>query len=453
MSLSPLTFTGVSKFSGDLQTILNRAQQVASFPLQALQNDKADLLQKKTLTMTLQSLSSELSARMQNLADIGDAKGMQGTSSKPSIISVNSATGLTAASYTISEITSVAASASETSIAGYASTTAVPVSTTGHLQLIIGSNTYDISLPPEENHLTGLRNAINNLGAGVTATIFTTGTGTDPNYLSLAATATGATTLTLRDDPGGVNADILTGTNQGINAEFKLNGVSVSKPSNLINDVIPGISFTIAGTTSGNEIVTLSLASSRSQLSNALNQFVGSYNNMVDFLDTQIGPSAGLLSGSNLISGTAAALRQLTSFQGSGDLRSLAEIGLELDNAGKLSLNADRFNSISDSQLPAAFNFFDRSAQGMGSLLEQFTSFSDPVTGRTRMELDQFGVTENRLNSQIGVLTERIQQQQAALQARLQFADTLLATLESQQSVLQAQLESLNLTLYGKKNS
>jgi hypothetical protein len=39
----------------------------------------------------------------------------------------------------------------------------------------------------------------------------------------------------------------------------------------------------------------------------------------------------------------------------------------------------------------------------------------------------------------------------AGLASKLQIADTMLASLESQQRVLDASLQSLNLVLYGKK--
>lgn len=442
MSLPPLTFTGISSFSADLQTILNRAQQVASFPLQTLQNDKTDLLQRKTLTGTLQTLATAFSTSLKNLAGVGDARGIGGVSSEASKAAINTVTTSVAATYTLNGITSLAKAASETSLHGYATETSV--SSDGHVQLTLGSNSYEIALTPEQNNLAGLRDAINRLGIGVTATVFTTGTA--PNYLSLTASASGKTTLSLKDGA----TDLLTSTNQGANAEFKLNGVQVSKPTNLINDVIPGVSFTIAGTTPDD--VTLTLASSRSKLSTALGSLVTAYNNMVDFLDTQVGPSAGLLSGSSLISGTAAALRELTSFRGSGSIKSLADLGLELNSEGKLSLNSDRFNQIAESQLTDAFALVGSSVNGIGSLINRFANISDPVTGRVKLELDQFGITENRLNTQIGALTERINLQQQALRQRLQMADTLLATLESQQKTLEAQLNSLNLTLYGKRD-
>jgi hypothetical protein len=41
---------------------------------------------------------------------------------------------------------------------------------------------------------------------------------------------------------------------------------------------------------------------------------------------------------------------------------------------------------------------------------------------------------------------------QATMQLRLQQADVLLATLESQQSLLEASLESVNLATFGKRD-
>ena len=113
-------------------------------------------------------------------------------------------TGATsAATYTISDITSVAKAASETSKIGYADSSATPISTTGVVKLVVGAKSYDITLTPGTNNLVGLRNAINNLGVGATASVITTGTGLNPNYLSISANSSGAAALQLFDDPDG----------------------------------------------------------------------------------------------------------------------------------------------------------------------------------------------------------------------------------------------------------
>lgn len=447
MGIAPLTFTGVSSFSEDFQTILSRAETIASLPLKALQNEKSDLLQKKTLSTSLQAVVGNFASALENLSRIGDAKAISGSSSNSSKVSINSVTATVPAQYTIGEITSLASAASETSLHGYGSTDTV--STTGTVRLTLGGNNYDLVLTPAQNNLAGLRNAINNLGIGVTASVMTTGSGATPNYLVLSASASGATTLSLTDDPEGAATALVTNANQGSNAEFVLNGVAVSKPTNIINDVIGGVTFTINATSS--DPVSINLASDRNKLTPAINSLVSAYNSVVDFLDSQIGEAAGLLSGSNLVREASAALRQFVNFDGEGVLRGLADLGISLDSQGVMTFDTLAFNQLSDTQLSAAYSFVGTSATGLGRLASSFRSLSDPVTGSVKIEQDQFDRTEGRLNRQITELTERITAQRAAMAIRLQAADTLLATLESQQKMVSASLEGLSLTLYGKK--
>src|SRR5262249_16272457 len=149
------------------------------------------------------------------------------------------------------------------------------VSTTGSLKLVVGSKTFDLTLAPGSNNLIGLRDAINNSGAGVTASILTTGTGANPTFLSVPSTTPAPPALQLFDDPTGANTNLLTSANQGSDASFKLNGVPVTKTSNFINDVVSGATFTILKTTGPGESVTLSLVTDRSQLQSAIQDFAG----------------------------------------------------------------------------------------------------------------------------------------------------------------------------------
>jgi len=77
--------------------------------------------------------------------------------------------------------------------------------------------------------------------------------------------------------------------------------------------------------------------------------------------------------------------------------------------------------------------------------------------GRPMKPHEIAGLLDKKVNNirqlafQMALLGERITAQQAALASRLQAADTLLATLESQQKMVSASLEGLSLTLYGRK--
>ncbi len=452
MSFAPLTFTGISSFSEDFQTILNRATQIASLPITALQNQQKDLLQQKLLVTNLSGAVDSLASSVSALGTLGDNKALSASSSNTAKVTASNVNSSAPANYNITEITSVAKAAAETSVSGYADSNAAAVSSTGTVQLTVGSSNYTIDLTGK-NNLTGLRDAINNLGAGVTASVLTTGTGANPYYLSVTANSTGATTLELRDDPTGANTNLLTASNQGANTEFLLNGVLVSKKTTFINDVVPGVTFNILATTDVDESVTVNIASDRSKVSTALQSFVANYNAVREQLNAQIGSGAGLLSGDFLIREVQSRLRSVTSYEGGdGSITSLGALGVEFDRDGVASLNSDVFNALTSGQISDSFSFLGSSSTGFGGRASLLTTVSDAVTGLAKIQLDKYEETDSRISEQVAKLSERLSTMQLTLSAKLQAADSLLASLQSQQSVLDASIQSLNYSLYGRKD-
>jgi flagellar hook-associated protein 2 len=451
MGISPIAFTGLSKYSEDFQTILRRQVSIASLPLQSLQNQAADILAQKSLVGNLNAGVSGLAAAVRSLGELGENLGLAASSSNTAKVVAQNAAATAPVSYTITDITSIARAASETSAAGAATSGSTAVSATGTVQLQVGSNTYSLDLSGN-NSLEGLRDAINGLaGAGVTATILNTGAAANPFYLSISANEAGATTLRILDD-NGAGANLLTSANQGANTEFKLNGVSVSKTSSFINDVVPGVTFNILGTTTGTESVTVTLASDRTRVRSALQSFVSAYNAVVSQVDQQIGPNAGLLAGDSLVREVQESLRALTRYEApSGAVRNLSGLGIELDKTGKMSLNTETFDSLSSSQVAGAFSFLGSTSSGFGGLVSRLDAISDPVTGLVKLQNDRYDAADQRLQDSIAAVTERINSMQAALTTRLQAADALLGTLQSQSSLVDASIQSLKFSLFGKQ--
>jgi flagellar hook-associated protein 2 len=569
MSITPLTFTGVSSFSNDFQTILTRAVQIAEVPVTSLTNQETDIQSEKVLASNLSASVATLASSLGDLATLGKTHAAVATSSDTSVVTAT-ATGVTSgASYAITNVTSVARAAAETSLSGYAgwqtsaayttltgdastpdqqsltftiddssgvaqtqevdltggtagltgadaasaintalqatgnsalmgiaasysggtikfssnsstsfsvafgavsgadttggfaaaqSTTqtsvAAPVSSTGTVEIDVGGAKTRIVLDSDNNNLAGLSAAINNLNLGVTASVLSTGTGNTPNYLSVSANQTGLTTLTLVDDPDGAATSLLTDTNQGANTVFDLNGLEVTKSSATVSDVVPGVTFTFAGTTTSDETVNVSINSDNSKLSAALQSVVANYNTLSGLVNAQIGPSAGLLSGSPLISQARQAMFSLMdSTTTSSGMESLASLGIELDNSGVMSFNSDTFNALTGSQLNGAYGFLASTTTGPTAMQSKLTQLSDPTTGSIEVQQNQWDATDKRLADQVTTLTGRINAMQTSLESKLAVADTLLASLASQQNILTASIQSLNFTSYGYQTS
>lgn len=452
MSISPLVFTGVSKFSEDFQTIIDRATRIASLPATALQNQQKDLVQQKILVSNLSASVSSLSTAVANLGDLASKKALTAVSGDTSKVTATSVSASSPARYTISNITSIAKQAAETSVAGYANSTSSAVSSTGTVKLTVGSQEFTIDIS-SSNNLTTLRNSINALDAGVTASILTTGTGATPYYLSITADAPGATTLTLKDDPTGANTGLLTSANQGANTVFSINGVPVSKTSTLINDVVPGVTFNILDTTTGAEEIAVTLASNRSSLASAIDSFVSAYNATQEQLNAQVGESAGLLSGDFLVREVRSKLQGLSGYEGSGGVSSLAELGIEFDTNGVATFDETTFNNLDASELDDAFEFFGSTTTGFGALSRNLSQVSDPYTGLAKLQIDQYDLANKRISTQLTEISTRVNDMQKSMASRLQIMDTLLASLTSQQNLISASIDSLAFTTYGRQSS
>ncbi len=539
-----LYFSGISQYSSDFQSILSRSQQIAQLPITALQNEVTANQSKSTALDTLDPLVADVGSAVAALGTLAANGGLSASSSDTSMVTAVT-TGTTApGSYTISDIKSLASAASETSTSGYANATTSPVSATGYVNLVSGSQTYQLNIS-QNNNLTGLKNAINNAGAGVTASILSTGTGATPDYLVVTANASGATTLKVNDltaptdlitntgtgsetslttyaDPAstpvsnsgyvnlvvgattynlnvssnnnlnglvqainnanaGVTAvansgslsistnnstattlqlndttasNLVSNTNQGSNADFFLNNIEITRSSNTVSDTIAGVSFTLQGQSTGS--ATLSISADASQLSSALQTLVTNYNALVDQQNQQTGQSGGPLVGDSIIWQINSDMQQLATYynsSSSSSIHSLSDLGIEFADTGKMSFNPDTLNALSGSQISDAYQFLGSSTTGLGALANNFTQITDPIEGLIQLQQADYTTEDAQLNNQITTLTSQAAIAQNALTAKVQAADALVAKMQSEQTDVNAEVQSLNYVLYGYQNT
>ena len=291
------------------------------------------------------------------------------------------------------------------------------------------------------NTLDGLSAYINanSTTLGVKATIINTSSDPiNPNYhLTLTTTETGTTTLKLENS---VAANLVTANDQGSDAVFSVNGLpNVTNSGNLITDFAPGLTLTIAGAGTA----TISAKTDRGSISSALSSVVLNYNLLVDTIQAQIGETAGALSGSVAVRQAQQVLRDVTSHLGSGTIQSMVEIGLELSNKGKLSLNFLTFNLLSDSQLADAITFIGTTSTGFaGNAASLLDALGDPVNGQIQAAISTLQDSDTRLSEQIEQEQGRVDALIANLEARFAAADLLLARLEAQQDLLTTLFEA-----------
>ncbi len=450
-TIAPVTLANVSQYSSDYQNVLNQAVQVAEEPLTQLQTEDSNVLAQNAALAGIETAATNLFTSLQTLGTDAASQAIGATSSNSAILTATATGAKTPNTYTINSVTSIASAASEDSLHSYADSSSTTVSSTGILQLTVGSQNY--ALTPATNNLTGLRDAINSSGAPVTASILTTSNG---NYLSVTANATGATTLQLLDNPvtatnpGGTNTELLTQANQGTNAEFSLNNIDVKQSSNTVNSVIPGVTLQLLQKST--TPVAVSLQSNPTQLSTDLQTFVTNYNALEQSLAAQEGANTGGLNGDPVVTQLQQTLRQITAFfTTSGTVTNLGDLGVTFaDATGAATFNQTAFSALSSQQISDGFSFINSLTTGTGNFVAQLQSFTDPVSGMIATEEQGNSATDTHLQSQITTLIDRINTLQTNLQLQLAQADAQEAELQSQQSTVNASLVGLNYVLYGQ---
>jgi flagellar capping protein FliD len=192
------------------------------------------------------------------------------------------------------------------------------------------------------------------------------------------------------------------------------------------------------------------LTSDRTKLATALQTFASAYQEVATQVEAQMGPSAGMLSGDYLIRAIHSDLRELSGYSTSGVVKSLADVGIKFNKSLQITFDQDVFNELSESELTAAFQFFGSETKGFGALASKFRILSDPISGMIKTQQDGYLAADRRLQDQIAALEDRINELQISMASKLEKADALLATLESQQSILDASLQSAKLVTFGK---
>lgn len=453
MALAPLTFTGTSSFSDDFQVILDRSVSIASLPARALEQEQAGLLTRKMAAADLRTAVADLAAALRNLGQLSKGGALTASSSSSAVWATARADA-TAGLYRITHISSLATQAVSRSASGYADTGTTAVSDGGGvLELILNGESHTLTLDPGSDNLTGVRDAINASGLGLTATILDTGSGPDRYYLSITANQAGENSIALRRTPGEPGSDLLTTISAGSNAQFELNGVALTSRSNTIDSAIAGVTLELRATTGAGETVEVRVRYSAAGLAGALQSFATAYNAVVDKLDAQTGKNAGPLAGQSFLQDVRAALREITGYRSSGARGSLFELGFSLGPDGRMSFDPSVIQSLPESEIPAVFTLLGDGSTGLSALESRLSGLSDPVAGTIAAFIESLDRTDQRLTDQINAIYERVTAMRLTLVARLQAADTLLAQLEGQKTMLNAAIESLNTVLYGKRSN
>jgi flagellar hook-associated protein 2 len=217
---------------------------------------------------------------------------------------------------------------------------------TGSLVIKKADSADDVTLTIDasNNTLAGVCRTINEAGAGVTASIINDGSSTNPYRLLVTANESGSDN-SFSIDESGISGQALgmAQKQEATDATFEVNGITISKGSNTITDVIPGVTFTLKDETTSP--VRLVVGKDIDGIVAALGEFVTAYNNVNSYINTQFSYNS-TTSSSGILSGDAS-LRNIQTNLQSQMIRSVTNRFTDYNMAGQVGLNYNRDGSLS----------------------------------------------------------------------------------------------------------
>ncbi len=370
--------TSATSTSGlDVNGIVTQLMQVERQPLQVMARKQSALQSKISAYGTLKSTYSAIGDATAKLANPAAFKAVTASTSDVATVNASASAGTAAGSYSI-EVTQLA-QAQKLASAAFAGTDSSIGTGTLNIQLgtfASGSFTPNgnqpavaVTIGAGQNTLTGVRDAINAANAGVRASIVNDGSGYRLAISSGSSGAANSLRITVNDgdathtDTSGLSQlayDPAATVGAGKNLEqkaaaqdalLKIDGISVTKPANTIDDAISGVSLTLAKLTAGTP-VTVTVAPDPAQVKNALDALVATYNSFQSSIRTLTGFNAQTRTG-GLLSGDATARELMTALKSAltsaipgltGTPSSLTQVGLSFQQNGALALDPAVFN-------------------------------------------------------------------------------------------------------------
>lgn len=301
----------------DLNGLIDKLMTAEKAPLQALVLKEASYQAKISAYGSVKSALSAFQTAVKSLSSVQGFKSTTATLADTSIATVTSSSLAQPGSYSL-EVSQLAQNQKLTSSSfttpnagmGTGTLTIQFGTVNGQDTPATGDDTFSVNAKKasitidvngKNNTLSGIRDAINQKNAGVTASILNDGTG---NRLVLTSKETGAENAlkisvadadgnntdtsglsALAYDPGGVRN--LTETQAAKDAKFKIDGISVSKPTNSISDAIQGLTINLAKISSPTSTgattlapTTITVGTDLTGIKDAIKGFVKAYNEL-----------------------------------------------------------------------------------------------------------------------------------------------------------------------------
>lgn len=439
----------------DVNSIVSQLMAIEQQPLTALNTKEASFQAKLTALGTVKGTLSSLQSAVQTLKTASTFTGRTATSSDTTVLSASASSTAAAGSYAVS-VTQLAKYHALRSNTDYAATT--DTFTTGTLAITVGSGSaVNITIDSSNNTLAGIRDAINQASAGVTATIVNNGSTNRLVLTSQTLGSAGAVTVAVTDSGSGgthlldgLKSASLVQTQAADDANFNVNGIDITRSSNTISDAIEGVTLNLAKTGSA----TVAVAKNTGAITAAINAFVKAYNDSIKQLQSvsaydAANKKASVLTGDSTVRSIQSRLSSLaqSSVTGiAGGISRLSDIGIAMQKDGTLVVDSTKLSAALTDPNKDVASLFSQTASGNTGIAVRFYEALDSMVGSSGLiagRTDGISATIKDIDKQRDALVYRLNQIERRYRAQFTALDSLVSSMNKTSSFLTQQLANL----------
>ncbi|MCC6502391.1 MAG: flagellar filament capping protein FliD [Deltaproteobacteria bacterium] len=427
----------------DYQSLITQLVGIRRQSITQLQTDK------KGLEIT-NSAYSNLSSRVKDLVTAADGLrnpaafgSFKTTVSDSNAISASAGSGASYGSHSI--VVSTLAKSHKVAADGVAAATSTIAAGAGSFTFQVGAGTAQSVPVDAATTLTSLKDSINALNAGVTASVVNDGSGPNPYRLILAGTSTGTSnsvTITQND----TSLVFSTTLQAAQDATFTVDAMSFTRQTNSASDIIPGVTLDLL---SADPARTIGVTVSRDtdSISDNVKKLVDAYNGVVSYIkqnnrydsDTK---KAYPFFGDSVARSIADDLRRVFSSAAAGlpdTMNRLLHAGISTDREGVMSLDTSKLKNALNSNFDGVVSLFTKGATttGFAELIHQSaSSIDDFVDGRIKGRQDGLKKNMTRIDQDIRQKETQLVSYEEQLRAQFTGLEAMLASLKGQSNAL-----------------
>jgi len=380
---------------------------------------------------------SQLKSAFEKINDASEFASVKASNSQPSAFGVSTGSTSGTGSYSV-EVTRIATEQRTASQTFASRDTVLNGGNAFSLQLTVGTGSAQ-NINVATATPAGMVSAINGAKLGVTAQLLNTGNGhqivlsgqTGANHQFSIEASSGGSPLALFDS---------TPLQTAQDAQLKVNGLSLSRSSNSITDVIDGVTLNLYTTTTGAS--RLDLNRETGTIKDNLKALVAAYNEFNSNLDilgdrkSSVETYGGALAGDSLLQSVRNQVRSMVmgaSNSAGGTIQAARNVGISVDRNGVMQLDESKLDTALQNNFAEVVTLFTADKNN----LSVYSPAEAGLAGNAVRKLDQMLRSTSQIDQQTASAKKQITAYQSDLGKLQDQMDKLLIRYMNQFSVME----------------